>query len=247
MISPVIHRFEEVGSTNDIALEMARSGAPEGTVVTARSQSKGRGRRGREWFDKPGESILMSVILRPKLPLNRYSELAFVAAVALAQCLSGSFGVEPALKWPNDVLIGGRKVAGILVEAGQGAAIVGVGVNVNQSEFPPELAGEATSVAIEAGSGLDVDALTQALIDSLFAAYQLPFEEILTRWRKYMWGLGCSVDVVTEGVTVSGTIAGIDSDGALLLDQAGGVRRIVAADAVLPAVPIEHVGVRFEI
>ena len=247
MISPVIHRFEEVGSTNDIALEMARSGAPEGTVVTARSQSKGRGRRGREWFDKPGESILMSVILRPKLPLNRYSELAFVAAVALADCLRDNCSLEPALKWPNDVLIGGRKVAGILVESGQGAAIVGIGVNVNQSEFPPELAATATSVAIEAGSGLDVDALTQALIDSLFAAYQLPFEEILTRWRKYMWGLGCSVDVVTEGVTVSGTIAGIDSDGALLLDQAGGVRRIVAADAVLPAVPIEHVGVRFEI
>jgi len=232
MISPVIHHFDEVGSTNDIALEMARSGAPEGTVVMARSQTKGRGRRGREWFDKPGESILMSIILRPKLPLNRYSELAFVAAVALAECLRDACGVEPALKWPNDVLIGGRKVAGILVEADQGAAIVGIGVNVNQSEFPHELASTATSLAIEAGSGLDVDALTQALIDSLFAAYKLPFEEILTRWRKYMWGLGCPVEVVTEGVTVSGTIVGIDSDGGLLLDCDGKQQRVIAADAV---------------
>lgn len=232
MISPVFHRFEEVGSTNDIALEMARAGAREGTVVTARGQSKGRGRRGRRWFARPGESILMSVILRPKLPLNRYSELSFVAAVGLAQCLKTQCGLKASLKWPNDVLVGDRKVAGILVEAGQGAAIVGIGVNVNQSEFPPELMDKASSLAVETGAKLDVDTLMQSVLKYLFAAYELPFEEILTRWRKYMWGLGRSVEVAAECGTVSGTIAGIDSDGALLIDQDGGARRIVAADSV---------------
>jgi BirA family biotin operon repressor/biotin-[acetyl-CoA-carboxylase] ligase len=234
MISAVFHRFEEVGSTNDIALEMARAGAQEGTVVTARGQSKGRGRRGRRWLAKPGESILMSVILRPKLPLNRYSELSFVAAVALAQCLRTQCGLEVSLKWPNDALIGERKVAGILVEAGQGAAIIGIGVNVNQSGFPPELADTAASLAIETGAELDVDALMQSVLKYLFAAYQLPFEEILARWRKYMWGLGCSVEVITEGEAISGAIAGVDEDGALLVKQDGGItRRVMAADAIL--------------
>ena len=133
MITPAIYRFEEVGSTNDIALGMARHGASEGTVVITRSQTKGRGRRGRKWFARPGESVIMSVVLRPELPLNRYSELAFVAAVAVAECLEDKCGLEPSLKWPNDVLVGDRKIAGILIESERGAAIVGIGMNVLQN------------------------------------------------------------------------------------------------------------------
>lgn len=232
MITPIIQRFDEVGSTNDIALEMARDGAPEGTVVVAQSQTKGRGRRGRSWFANPGESVILSAILRPEIPANRYSELAFVAAVAVAECLEQNCNLRPELKWPNDALVGDKKIAGILVEAGGGAAVVGIGVNVRQAHLPEELSEIATSVAIEGGACLDVDTITQALVENLFAVCDLPFEEILGRWRKYMWGLGRSVDVDTEGATVSGVIAGIDFDGALLIDHDGGTRRLVAADAI---------------
>ena len=229
MITPIYHLHDEVGSTNDIALDMARSGAPEGTVVMARSQTKGRGRRGRSWYAKPGESVIVSVVLRPDLPANR---LAFAAGVAVAECLMQVCGLDATLKWPNDVLINERKISGILVEATQGAAVVGIGVNVKQTEFTPELEETATSVMREGGSWAEVSRIAEGIVDRLFATHQLSFEEILTRWRKYMWGLGRSVEVTAECETVSGTIAGVDSDGALLIDQDGGVRRIVAADAI---------------
>jgi BirA family transcriptional regulator, biotin operon repressor / biotin---[acetyl-CoA-carboxylase] ligase len=232
MITPAIYRFEEVGSTNDIAIGMARHGASEGTVVIARSQTKGRGRRGRTWFTRPGESVIMSVLLRPDMPKSRYSELAFAAAVAVADCLQMRCGLEPALKWPNDVLVGDRKIAGILIEAERGAAIVGIGMNVLQNSFPHELAGTATSVAREDGRCTDIETLAAVILQRLFEVCALSFEEILERWRKYMWGLGRPVDVVTEDAIFAGTIAGIDPDGALLIDRGGIIRRVLAADAI---------------
>lgn len=232
MIKPAIYRFEEVGSTNDVALGMARSGAPEGTVVIARSQTRGRGRRGRGWYSKPGESVIMSVILRPAVSARRHSELAFAAGIAVAECLQHECGLRPVLKWPNDVLVNLRKIAGILIESEDRAAIVGIGVNVLQDSFPGDLAATATSVSLEGGSCTDVETLAAVILDRLLAARVLSFEEILQQWRKYMWGLGWSVDVVTEDGTISGKISGIDSDGALLIDRGGIIRRIIAADAI---------------
>jgi len=258
MITPIIHRFDEVGSTNDVALEMARKGAPEGTVVLARSQTKGRGRRGRTWLAKPGESLILTTILRP--PPERYRQMAFVAAVAVAECLEQECGLEPQIKWPNDVLINDRKICGVLTESASGAVVIGIGVNVLQTDFPEEIANRATSVAIEQictplalsnevypsadrpglpsanGAGcsqpIGVDALAESIVRHLFAAYELSFEEILVRWRKYIWGLGRPVDVTTEGGTITGMITGIDSDGALLIDEDGGIRRVLSADAI---------------
>ena len=244
MITPILHRFDTVGSTNDVALKMAREGAPEGTVILARSQTKGRGRRGRQWFATPGQGIILSAVLRPDIPLDRYSELAFAAAVAVAECIESECGLQPQLKWPNDVLVGDRKLCGILIEAAGDAAIVGIGVNVRQTEFPPELfstppqpsplrgGSGPTSVALEGGACTDVEQLTQALITRLFSVYGLEFKEILVRWRKYMWGAGQLVEVVSEAGSVSGTISGVDDDGALLIDNDGSTRRIVAADVI---------------
>lgn len=232
MIQPIIHRFDEVGSTNDVALEMARSGAPEGTVVVAKNQTRGKGRRGRSWLAKPGDSIMLSAILRPETPLTRYSELAFVAGVAAAELLEVDCGLRPSLKWPNDVLIDDKKLVGILVEVANGAAVIGIGINILQTELPPEISDRATSVAIEGGCCTDVERLTERLIRILFAFCARPFEEIMTQWRKYMWGIGRSVAVDTEGGTISGSIAGVDADGALLIDTPDGARRIIAADAI---------------
>ena len=220
-----IHRFETVGSTNDIALEMARRGELEGTVVLARSQSSGRGRRGRVWIDEPGSCVLMSVILRPDLPLERLPELTFVASVAVAEWLKGKFDLMPALKWPNDVLVGGRKIAGVLVETTGTAAVIGIGLNVNQASFPPEIAESATSVAVETGSDQDVEAAGESLARAVCADYGAylarGFEEILTRWRRYMWGVGKQASVTAEGRVLQGAVLGVDSSGALLLRDSG--------------------------
>lgn len=229
MIHPMIHRFEEVGSTNDIAAELAGKGAPEGTVVTARLQAKGRGRRGRQWHALPGESALVSVVLRPTLPLNQFYRLAFVAAVAVRNCLE-ECGVRTELKWPNDVLADDKKISGILVEAAGNAAVMGIGINVKQTDFPLGLNAQATSVALCGGNCLEVDEIIDMLLRHLFSVYGMPFEEILERWRKYMWGIGRQVKIVTEGDTISGRMSGVADDGALLLDD--GQHRIVSADTI---------------
>lgn len=234
-------RFDAVKSTNDTALEMARRGEPEGTVVIAGHQTKGRGRRGRSWWGAPGESLFMSVILRPDLPAEEFCRLSFVASLAVAEHLSCEHTLDARVKWPNDVLIDGRKIAGILVEtthaAGQRAAVVGIGVNVNQRSFPPELADLATSVMLETGSEVDVERIAQALAETIFAYYEQyianGFEEILNRWRKYMWGIGRQAEVRMEGRVLRGAISGVDSTGALVIrDDSGREHTIVSADSI---------------
>lgn len=229
MIEPLFHRFIEIGSTNDVAADLARQGAPEGTVITAQLQTKGRGRRGRQWHSYPGESVLMTLLLRPAIPLNRFSELAFVAAVAVCGCLLDC-GIRPELKWPNDVLVDGMKISGILIETASDAALVGIGLNVRQTDFSLGLNAQATSIALCGGTCLDVDEVTESILSHLFCIYELPFEEILMRWRKYMWGINCRVEVVTEAGNIVGTISGVADDGALLLD--GGRHRIISAEAI---------------
>lgn len=234
---PRFRHFETVSSTNDIALELARLGEPEGLVITADSQTEGRGRRGRTWHDEPGQSIIMSAILRPAIPASDMPKLSFVSSLAVAEWLGAECGLGCALKWPNDVLIGNRKLAGILVELAGPAAVAGIGVNVNQRRFPDELAETATSLAIETGQSHDVPALTKSLAGSVFAVYETfltsGFEGILADWRKYMWGIGTQVEVATEGCSLAGVIRGVDPTGALLLEDARGrVYAVHAADAV---------------
>ena len=241
MLSPRIHHFEVVDSTNDVALELARRGEPEGTVVTAGRQLQGRGRRGRVWWDEPGQSVLISAILTPGKPLQDLPQVTFVASLAVAECLCAAYGLDVLLKWPNDVLSGGKKIAGILVELAflrtGTAAVVGIGLNVNQMRFPPDLADTATSVALETGRCWDVEESSLDLVDALFTEYEnyqhRGFEEILRRWRKYMWGCGGHSEVISGGRTLEGTMVGVDSTGALILRDANGEQHVIhAADAI---------------
>ena len=238
---PRFRHFELVGSTNDIALELARLGEPEGLVITADSQTQGRGRRGSVWHDEPGESIIMSAILRPAMPASEMPKLSFAASLAVAEWLKSECGLGCALKWPNDVMVGDRKLAGILVElaisANECAAVAGIGVNVNQRRLPDELAETAASLAIETGQSYDIPALTKSLAGHVFTVYERfltsGFEGILADWRKYMWGMGAKVEVATEGQALNGIIRGVDHAGALLLEDAHGqVHAVHAADAV---------------
>lgn len=241
MIEPRFYKLETVESTNDAALDMARHGEPEGAVITALSQTKGRGRRGRTWYNQAGQNIIMSVILTPDIPFNRVPELTFVASLSVLDCLAAIPCNGVSLKWPNDVLINGKKASGILLEtctsAERNAVIIGIGVNLNQSAFSSDIADIATSVYLEIGTKHDIETVTQSLALSIFSNYQAylseGFEEILTRWRKYMWGLGKHADIQAEGRSISGRISGISSDGALLLaGNDGTTHTIYAADSI---------------
>lgn len=241
MLKPRVHQFEIVDSTNDLALELGRRGEPEGTVVIAGRQLRGRGRLGRMWWDEPGQSALVSVLLTPQVPVGDLPNLAFVAGLAAADCLREVCELEAELKWPNDVMLANRKVAGILVDVDQSTdpalAVIGIGVNVNQLDFPDEIADSATSIALATSVCWDVDGLAMDIVDDLFRVYgdyvDNGFEDILARWRNYMWGLRGRVEVACAGENIKGIIAGVDSGGALLIEADSGKQTaITAADSL---------------
>jgi BirA family biotin operon repressor/biotin-[acetyl-CoA-carboxylase] ligase len=217
------HRLTD--STNARAKHLAQAGAPHGTLVTAGAQTAGRGRGGRTWSAAPGEGVLMSLVLREFGPL-----LPLAAAVAVCEACESVAAVACRIKWPNDVWIDGRKLAGILVEgrADQGWAVLGIGLNVATDEFPPELAGTATSLRLAAP---DEEVRPQAMLDALLGALELRIEAqdaaLLSAWRSRDALAGSPVRW-NEG---EGTALGIDDSGALLVD-AGGERLALHAGEV---------------
>lgn len=175
-----VHRFDEVASTNDLAINLAALGRSEGTVVVAGSQTRGKGRRGRRWFSPPGKNLYLSVILRPRRERREWPELSWVVAGGVARLLAGA-GMRRAvtLKCPNDVLVGGRKIAGILLEhrmtpARKSGVVAGIGLNVNLSEedLPGEMKGMATSIAMETGEVTDLGELLVSVCRSVETTYR---------------------------------------------------------------------------
>ena len=164
--------YEHVGSTPSTQLLLAPD-APEGALVVAEEQTAGRGRLGRSWFAPAGTSLLCSLQLRPDTPTERLPELTGVAARACADAIAALTGLEPALKFPNDVLVGGRKVAGILAEARDGRVVLGVGINVNLpvDELPEDVDRPATSLLVETGRELDRAELLAELLEQLERRY----------------------------------------------------------------------------
>jgi BirA family biotin operon repressor/biotin-[acetyl-CoA-carboxylase] ligase len=206
----VHHRLTD--STNERARELAAAGAPHGTLVTADEQEAGRGRQGRVWTAPPKSAVLMSVVLR---------ELSVTLPLAAAVAVCEALPVEAQIKWPNDVWIDGRKVAGILVEARpqEGWAVLGIGLNVTTSDFPAELAPTATSLAL-AGVPTSIDEALGALISALNAWLPRPASDVLAAWRPRDALLGRPVR--WENGSKEGTAAGIDPSGALIVDTADG-------------------------
>jgi BirA family biotin operon repressor/biotin-[acetyl-CoA-carboxylase] ligase len=207
--SPRVH-FRLTDSTNERARALAAGGAPHGTLVTADEQQAGRGRQGRSWSAPPRSAVLMSVVLR-----ELSETLPLAAAVAVCEALP----VDARIKWPNDVWIGGRKVAGILVEARpqEGWAVLGIGLNVATEEFPEEL--HATSLLLE-GAPITVEAALDALLGTLKAWLARPAAEVLAAWRSRDALLGETVRWANG--SKQGTAAGVDSSGALIVDTADG-------------------------
>jgi len=232
---PAIVRLDQVDSTQTVAFALAERGATDRTVVVADQQAAGRGRRGRVWQAPARTSLLASILVRSRLPQALLATLSPTTAVATAEALRRVAPLEPRLKWPNDVLVGGRKIAGILLESRAVASsepvlVIGVGINLGQREFPPELAGRATSVALETGHAVDRETMLAALLEE-FDAWRARLEgegfgPVRERWKSLSDTIGRHVTV--DGV--SGTATDLDGDDALLIDVGDGVRRVIAGE-----------------
>jgi BirA family transcriptional regulator, biotin operon repressor / biotin---[acetyl-CoA-carboxylase] ligase len=223
--------LDSVGSTNDEAARLADAGAPEGTVVWSREQTGGRGRRGRHWASPVG-NLYTSTILRPDCAAPRAAELGFAAALAVADIVPA--GREVRVKWPNDVLVDGGKIAGILLESAVGQSgqvqhvVAGIGVNVGFAPQLPEMRypGSALSGSVETA----LEKLAAALAARLAEWRREGFATVRAAWLAKAGPLGAEVDVKLGEGLVRGRFAGLDREGALLLETASGPRRIVSGE-----------------
>lgn len=240
-----VHVVERVASTNTVALEWAAAGAPAGTALLAESQTAGRGRGGRAWRTPDGTSLALSVILRPTIAPDRLPWIGIAAAVATVEAILDVAGVACRVKWPNDILIGARKVAGILAErrAEAGgtetpAVVIGVGVNVNNraAALPADVRDAAISLLDATGRATDRNRLAAALLDRL--AWRVGElgdgrDELARRWTAASATLGQHLAVTTPGGLIEGADEGLDPSGSLLLRQPDGRRVAVHSGEVL--------------
>jgi BirA family biotin operon repressor/biotin-[acetyl-CoA-carboxylase] ligase len=244
-----VRAYDSVSSTQTVARAWAAAGAPEGAVVLADHQRAGRGRRGRAWSAPPGAALLFSVVLRPPIPVARWPELGLAAGCAVAEAVDTVAEVGARLKWPNDVLAGGRKLAGVLAEGLAGpdpAVVLGIGINVSQAEgdWPPELAGRAVSLAMLGRPGVDRPALLGMVLRRLDAwcgvLSTLGFEPVRAAWRaRGILGQRVVVPGLGEGVALD-----LAPGGGLLVRRAdGGSEALVSAEAVQAEPPGAGAGV----
>jgi len=237
--------YDTVASTNDVAKKLAAEGCPEGTVVVAEEQTEGRGRLGRKWFSPRGKNVMFSVLLNPTVNLVQLPQLTMLAAVAVAGAVCALTGLKAGIKWPNDLLLNEKKVCGILSEMYAEVnrvnyLVIGVGMNVNvdEEEFPPDIGTTATSLKIAAGEKINRAGLLQEILRQLERYYldwqQHGFAPVLEEWKKSSINLGRRVRVISSGEVWEGICEDVDSDGALLLRLPGGsVKRFVAGEVSL--------------
>lgn len=225
---------ESVESTNDEVRTLAESGAADGLIILAERQTAGRGRRGAAWFSPAGESLAFSILVRPEEPKALWPRLALAAGVAVAEAIDG-FGVQAGIKWPNDVWIVRRKIAGILVEAGKDFAVVGIGLNVNCDSFPTEVSEIATSLKIEMSADFSRAEVLAGVIQR-FARRRLQIGEefyaLVAAVSERCVLTGNEVSLTTAAGPLTGTVEGIAAGGELLLRTAGGLQRLIQADEI---------------
>ena len=239
-----IHWLESTGSTNDVAARLAESGAEQGTIVVADMQTAGRGRHGRVWFSPPGAGLYASIIIRPAHPMAGEERpaalLTLAAGVAIAEAVRGLTGLPAKIKWPNDVVVGPRKLAGILAEAAmQGGTlqhiVLGFGVNLRSAAYPSELTARTTSIEAEtnrpAERGLMLAEIVAALADRCADLQAGRFDAILSAWRQLAARVpGARVEWDSPHGVVCGRAEDIDRHGALLVRVGEKLERVVAGE-----------------
>ena len=234
---------KNVASTNEWAKKLASQGAPEGTVVVAETQTHGRGRLCREWIAPPG-GLWFSLILSPKNRPAQVPQLTFVAGLAVAETLREQYGLRTETKWPNDVLVNGRKICGILGETSTvgkeiNVVILGIGINANfaaERVLPESLRAGATSLESELDRKIRLEELFNSLLMKLEATYVLytrkGFSPILKQWKRYAGFLGQEVDVTDRNEKITGVASDVDKDGVLILLLQNGMFKHVSAGDV---------------
>ncbi|OPZ75062.1 MAG: Bifunctional ligase/repressor BirA [Firmicutes bacterium ADurb.Bin456] len=240
-----IEYFEEVGSTNEVARMRAAKGAGGGLLVVAEEQTGGKGRLGRQWHSSRSRGILFTLLLYPPVNPSRASQITMLAAVSLVSAIRRETGVGVGIKWPNDLLAGGKKVCGILAELSAeldriGHLVVGVGINANQDrgDFPADVRETATSLMLETGETVSRVRLLRACLESFEHWYSLwleqGFEPVRAAWKQMSVSLNCPVRIQTLDKSWEGWAEDVDNDGALLLRLPGGsLQRFVSGEVSL--------------
>ncbi len=222
----------EIDSTNRYLLDEARAGAAAGLVVVADHQTAGRGRLGRSWVAPPGASLLVSLLLRPTIPVDRRHVLVMTAGLAMAEAVEAETGVIAGLKWPNDLLVGDRKLAGILAEAAGDALVVGIGVNIEWHEVPDELRAIATACNLEGGRATTREAVLAAFLDG-YSARLTDLARAREDYEARLLTLGRRVRVEQIDGVLTGVARGVDASGRLLLDHDDGTQSSVSVGDVV--------------
>lgn len=235
-VHPVLH------STNDTVKALARDGAPAGTVVFAEQQTGGRGRMGRSFFSPPGSGIYMTLLLRPQNAFRSATAVTTFAAVAVARAIERVTDYSPAIKWVNDIFLGGKKVSGILAEgaispdgSGFDYIALGIGINVQKTAFPAELSNIATSLEAECGGAIDRDLLAAALLDALVPLLlgEIP-HTAMEEYRRRSFVLGRALTVVVGDRSFPATAVRIEDDGNLIVAaEDGREERLFAGEVSL--------------
>lgn len=235
-----LRRFDEVDNTSDEAKRQAAQGAPHGTIIVAGRQTAGRGRRGRAW-ESPEGNLYASLLLRPDYEPQQAAQLSFVTALAVAETVRGILPAKKRveLKWPNDVLVKGRKISGILLESsprGGGLDWLVIGCGINIASQPKLASGKATSLMAEGAPELTPDAVLEPFVQALHSGIERwklnGFAPVREAWLASARGVGRSVEVRLPGETLRGTFAALDENGALRLELAGGGERLVTGGEV---------------
>ncbi len=234
-----IRYYPRIDSTNEQALRLAEAGAAEGTVVVADTQTAGRGRRGRRWLDEPGQALLFSVLLRPACEQSQVAILSLGAAAACAESLASEYSLAVSTKWPNDLLITGRKVGGILLEQRGGAVVVGVGLNVNgrPEVLQAQVGAPLTTLEKHYGAPLPRREVLVGILEKIDDIYQ-QFQgggpaEVVGRYRRFESVLERRVCVHVGQEVVWGTATALTDSGALLVGTGEGQREITAGEVEL--------------
>jgi BirA family biotin operon repressor/biotin-[acetyl-CoA-carboxylase] ligase len=239
ILNPKVLRFESLPSTNTELARLASEGAVEGVSVVADEQTAGRGRLQRAWSSPKGAGLYFSILLRPTIPQNYWPLITFMAALAVGDALREACELQTDIKWPNDILSGERKICGILSEAIETpagrAVIVGIGINLTQNAFPPELSDGATSVAETTGRPPGREQILAALLNALSHWYSLLNEpgQIIDAWsNRSSYAIGKLVQVSNGDDVWQGTTSGVEPDGALRLRTLSGEIKLVRAGDV---------------
>ena len=222
--------LRSVDSTNRYARELASRGAAEGTLVVADEQTAGRGRRGRGWISPAGEGVFMSLILRPQAHPSQVAGLSLQAALATARAIARVTGLDARIKWPNDIVCGGKKVCGMLLE--MNAVVAGIGINVHQRDFPPEIAQTAASLDLLTGTSVNRAALVRAFLQEFETVSSMAQAgTLMDAYRERSATLAQRVQVIAPAEVFTGTALEVTDSGSLIvLDEQGQRREVLAAD-----------------